>query len=425
MLAFVVRVIYVLSTPGFAPQHDAHHYDLDAIYIANTDHYPPIFAPDGTSMANAYRPPAYSFMLAGIYKLNYVLSDLGLSRWTAARLAQAVLGALAVAALALIARRLFDRRVSVVTAVLAAVFPSMVFVSESMYSESLFVPLVIFATAGVVEFRTRRQTWILIGAGVVTGIAALTRENGVLLLLPFCIALRPRGKWSLKTMTPAIILVACTLLVVVPWTVRNAFTLHTFVPVSTSTGNTLAGTYNDVSRTAKHYPAAWREPSKIKQFRSIYAIPHLSQAQLNTKLESAAFDYIGQHPTYPFVVAYWNTVRMLELGGLSRSESTAHYIGVPKGDTKVGDVFLWLVLLLSIAACFTQRVRAGEKWLWLVPGIMYIGVVFVQSEAPRFRSPVDPFLAILASISLVVMSERSVAAFRRRRRGLPGADGTA
>ena len=425
LLAFVLRVAYIISTHGFAPQHDAHHYDLDALYIANEHRYPPLFAPNGTSIPNAYRPPVYEVFLAVIYKANYLLGGSGTSRWATARVVEAAIGAIAVAALALIARRLWGRRVSLVTAAIAAIFPPIIFVAESLYSEALFVPLVVFATAAIVEYRYRRKWWILILAGVLTGLAALTREYGAVLVIPFCVALRPRDGWTRNSLAPITVLIACTFVIVIPWTIRNAVVLHAFVPVSTSTGNTIAGTYNSVSRDARHDPAAWRDPSKIPDFRRIYAIAHQNQAKMNSSLESAAFAFIGRHPAYPFVVAYWNTVRMLELAGFHRSEATAHYIGVPPGDTDVGIYVLWLLLLLAIGGCFTPQVRSGPKWVWLIPVLMYLSVVFTQSETPRFRSPIDPFLVMLASIALVnvwdLAARRFSAPVTSLRRGAPAA----
>jgi hypothetical protein len=66
----------------------------------------------------------------------------------------------------------------------------------------------------------------------------------------------------------------------------------------------------------------------------------------------------------------------------------------------------WLIALAALYGCFTQRVRLGEKWIWLVPLVMYLGSVFIQSEVPRFRSPIDPFLCMLAACAAVSVWER-------------------
>src|SRR5204863_9241985 len=90
------------------------------------------------------------------------------------------------------------------------------------------------------------------------GVALLTRPNGALLLLPLCLALwRPHLR--VRSLVAPAAIVAVAVLVVAPWTVRNARVMHAFVPVSTQVGYTLAGTYNDASRADSSQPALWRE----------------------------------------------------------------------------------------------------------------------------------------------------------------------
>src|SRR5204862_472046 len=84
-------------------------------------------------------------------------------------------------------------------------------------------------------------------------------------------------------------------LVVAPWAVRNAIELHAFVPVSTETGNTLAGTYNDASLRRG---ARWLEPAKTGAYRSVYA-RYGPSAQGDVALRRAVVAWVGRHPAYP------------------------------------------------------------------------------------------------------------------------------
>ena len=67
----------------------------------------------------------------------------------------------------------------------------------------------------------------------------------------------------------------------------------------------------------------------------------------------------------------------------------------------------WLVALLALAGCFTRAARGTPWWLWLIPAVMYLSVVFVQSETPRFRSAIDPFLLTLAALAICAIWDRS------------------
>src|SRR2546421_238778 len=107
-----------------------------------------------------------------------------------------------------------------------------------------------------------------------------------------------RPRLSVRSLAAPAITLVCMLLVVAPWTIRNALVLHRFVPVTTELGNTMAGTYNDETRLSPDRPAAWTEPRMTREYSHYYRERGLNDATLDQKLRSAAFHYIGKHPTY-------------------------------------------------------------------------------------------------------------------------------
>jgi hypothetical protein len=89
---------------------------------------------------------------------------------------------------------------------LAAVYPPLVVSASGLLSEPLFVALELGSVAAVLAFReSGRWRWIA-AAGVLAGLAILTRTNGVVLLLPLALAAWRRPPVSLRA--PAIAL-AC------------------------------------------------------------------------------------------------------------------------------------------------------------------------------------------------------------------------
>src|SRR5205823_4158678 len=146
-------------------------------------------------------------------------------------------------------------------------------------------------------------------SGLLSGLGVLVRPNAAalapaLLLLVWGVR-RPR--LSVRSLAPPAVTLVCMLLVVAPWTVRNALVLHQFVPVTTELGNTMAGTYNDETRLSPDRPAAWTEPRMTHEYSHYYRERGLNDATLDRKLRSAAFHYIGKHPTYLWQVWRWNT----------------------------------------------------------------------------------------------------------------------
>ncbi|MDQ3936192.1 MAG: glycosyltransferase family 39 protein, partial [Actinomycetota bacterium] len=182
-LALVVRVVVVVATPDYELQADPQDYERHAISLADDGRYPPPARDiDG---ASAYRPPAYPFFLAAVYK-----ATPGNSR-TVARLAQAVLGTLTVGLLGLVAWQLLGARVALVAMGIGAVYPSMWMLGSAFLSEVLLTPLVLGAVAAALHWRRDpRLRWIVL-AGVLAGLCTLTRQNAALMLVPLLLAALP------------------------------------------------------------------------------------------------------------------------------------------------------------------------------------------------------------------------------------------
>jgi hypothetical protein len=204
-----------------------------------------------------------------------------------------------------------------------------------------------------------------------------------------------------------------------PWTIRNARELHAFVPVSTQLGSALAGTYNDVSRADTQNPASWHAlkhlPDYAYLFRRVREIP---EATLEKELRAASERYIRHHPTYVAKVGWWNTRRMLDLGSQERSRATAATITIDRRWADRGVLCFWIVAGLALAGALAGAARGTPWFVWAFPGLMFLGVVFLVVETPRYRTPIDPFLVLLAAAALVLAVRRAVVRGRPRRRGL-------
>jgi hypothetical protein len=271
---------------------------------------------------------------------------------------------------------------------------------------------------------------------VLTGVETLTHSNGVFLLPPLIIALWPAGALRLRTrggtgrrvferrrFIPLGLYLAMFALTLAPWTVRNWVQLHHFVPISTSFGNTVAGVYNDQARLSRSNPGAWVLVRGVKLYASINQEDNsnANPALVDDQLTARAISYIEQHPAYPFEVAFWNTARLLQVMGPGLSELYSREVGADTNWSDLGMLSFWLLALGAIYGCFTRTVRLQERWIWLVPAFTYLGFIFIQSEVPRFRSPIDPFLCMLAACACVSIWERvQLERLPRRRPGLRG-----
>jgi 4-amino-4-deoxy-L-arabinose transferase-like glycosyltransferase len=319
----------------------------------------------------------------------------------------------------------FGELVGLIALGVASIYPVLIALSATLVTENLMTLLVLAAIWAALRARRaeRPLRWIVF-AGVLTGLATLAHLNSIVLVLPLGI-----GAWSLararkrptrdRVGAVAVLLVA-TVLTLTPWLVRDAVELHQFVPVTDEAGYTLVGTYNPGSAADRTIPYKWRVFYAIPgEPASIIHPTGFTETALDSRLESQAFRYIGDHPTAPLAVLYHNTRRLLELESTLAWEVSACSIGIPVATARIGVYSFWAVCLLALIGAFTPIVRRAPWWLWLAPVLLWLSVALINAETPRFREPIDPFLILLGSCALAeglrALAPRLVAPTRRHR----------
>jgi hypothetical protein len=244
--------------------------------------------------------------------------------------------------------------------------------------------------------------------------------NAIVIVIPLLVA-----AWRTRrgALAPAV-LVAATVLTLVPWLVRDAVTMHRFVPVSDENGITLVGTYNRASADDPQVPYRWRLYFSIPGEQALSQRSHdLTEPELSDRLQSQAFNYISAHPASPLEVLYDNSRRMLELEGASAWKISASSLDIPIPTARIGVFSFWILCLVALAGAFTGVVRRGPLWLWTAPVLLWLSSAFVNGETPRFREVVDAFLLLLAACAVAAVVD-AVAA-RLGRSPVSGESGTA
>lgn len=407
-LALVLRLAFVAATPGYQPAHDDRDYDRLACGLVAGEGYTRVGPPtpeercgDGpTGKPTAFRPPGYPMFLAAVYTVS---EPLGVERWTAARVAQAILGTLTVALLGVVAWQLFGRRAGLTAMGLGAAFPPWIVLGGSLLTETLFVTLMLAAIAAVLADRAAGgDRRVLVAAGVLCGLATLTRSNAPALIVPLAIAVATTGAGTRPLrarLGRAAALVAIAAVVVAPWTIRNALELDGFAPVTTEAGSALAGTYNDATRTDPDWPGAWQPPGPLRELRGTLAPVRGDEPAEQRALMRRSLRYMADHPVYVAEVGGRNAWRLSGLAGDGWWHFSGRTLSLPGWTADVSGVAFLLFLAVAIAGAFTAAARAAPRWLWLMPVLMLLSVVFIVGET-RFRAPVDPFVVLLAALAL-------------------------
>jgi hypothetical protein len=60
----------------------------------------------------------------------------------------------------------------------------------------------------------------------------------------------------------------------------------------------------------------------------------------------------------------------------------------------------YAVALLALGGAVSPAARRAPRMLWLLPALQFATTVLVISETPRFRTPLDPFILLLAALTV-------------------------
>ena len=355
--------------------------------------------------AKAEWPPGYPFFLALFMDLRANGLDAeALSRSLV--VAQLWLGGALVLLCGCLGRKLLGPVVGLVAAVGAAIYPDLIVFSHYLFSETLFTVLLLAALLAVVHYEQQRRLGAALVAGVLFGLAALTREVAVLLavacVLWWILRAKP-GKRGLAFGHGAV-LGAVLVCVVLPWTVRNYSVFDRVVLVSNAawlnarSGNTLV-------------EPGWLRPSggALESFRSTYfSIPdELARADYARSQSLALIR--EEQPSWLFK----KTVRTVLLLGspdsylfkkISRGAYPELSIRGVRTLLIVGVASYLAIVLLSLPGWAAARGQEGRALALLLVATTF-SVHVLANASPRYRFPLMP-LAIIFAASTVVSPRR-------------------
>ncbi|HEV7769040.1 MAG TPA: glycosyltransferase family 39 protein [Solirubrobacterales bacterium] len=222
---------------GRAPAYDARAY---AAIAANLERSEGFTMGSGATQPSSNYSPGLPLFVAGVYEASGGVHE------RLARLLLAAIGTLAVLFAYLIGRRLSGVAAGLIGATAVAIYPALLEYQGMLMSEPLAATLLAGAVLAIfwAKEQSRRAAWL--PPGVLLGALALVRPEylGVAFLLGLVVfAAGAREDWR-HLLASVAILLAGVVLVVAPWTIRNASALNRFVPISTGGGQVLfAGTY--------------------------------------------------------------------------------------------------------------------------------------------------------------------------------------
>jgi tetratricopeptide (TPR) repeat protein len=377
--------------PWNLPVIDALTYEDEALRILEGRPTPSVY----------WQAPGYPYFLAGVFAA---------AGWSARNVAlvQALLGALTCLLTYLIARRWLPGPWALAACVICALYGPRLYFGAQLLRPALFAFLLMVWLWAHLRIRRARGGWGALASGALLGLAALVRENALLLVPAVALweafaqraEIRARARWR-----AAALVILGTLLVVAPVTIRNWAIGRELVPISSSGGiNFYIGNHPETARVQAIRPGeAWDE---------LTALPRREGSALHP----------GERSRYFFreALAFWcrdpagavgntlhKTVAFLSAQEVPRNQDP--YEG--RRHSTLLAILLWRwggigfpfgligpLALLGLIACW--RGRPPLRFLAFVTLISAAGVI-AFFPAARYRVPLVALFACLAVTGLL------------------------
>lgn len=324
----------------------------------------------------AVEPPAYSYLLAGIFKLTGSYTDVSL--WIAVGL-NAVLSAVTAVVILRIGKRDFDAPTGVLAAWVWSCWLYEAVVSIRLWESSLSALLLattLFLLPKVSE-ALRPSTWIIFGA--LAGVAALTNTTLLSLFPFFWLWLWIRCHRSGRLCNRLVVLsIATGIVILLPWTIRNYKTFGRLMPLRDNFGLELWIGNHEGAMQSHRFPSDFPliDPSEYNRLGELHFMESKRQIGLQ---------FIWQNPgdfmrlSGRRVVKYWTDP----------------------------DRSIWLpISLMSWLGAVTALWRKGwDAMPYAVTLLIFPLVYYITHTFSSYRHPMEPVMILLAAYTIVSAAE--------------------
>ncbi|GER88520.1 hypothetical protein KDW_26820 [Dictyobacter vulcani] len=315
----------------------------------------------------------------------------------------------------LFARRLLNAHWALIAGISASLYPNLFIYTGWLYSETLYTFLLTAFIYVLYCFQRERRLRQAVVSGLLVGLLALTRPNGLLLIglcVVWLLVLAWQRHFNWKYALRMLVLVpALALLLIVPWTLRNYLVTQRFLPVATGDGTVLLGAYND--------PVAQRSWDQMTWFNPLKSVPEVAKSFPLYTCDARC--EMGREDVYKGHALQWMQTHLERMPGLLTAHladmwlPVAHESDLPTDrfadqlSTRV--VLVWMAIvplptyLLALLGLWYTRRRwrdflfiYGVLLLTIAQNIAFYGI-------PRFRAPIEPLLILLATCALPSLSK--------------------
>lgn len=404
-VALAVRVGWVLAVDriGFA-FNDALMYHTTAMSLSRGEGYVPL-----TGGPTARWPPGYSSLLGGIYRVVGIEPIAG-------EIANALIGAATVGVLVLVVGAALDRHVAIAAGVALALLPGPVLWTDVLVSETLYTALFV-VMIGLVLRSSPSWRWALL-LGAMVGLGALVRGEAFTWMLLPLVVWWPHVDRRRLAATLAVSVVA-VVVVIAPWTIRNAIVMDAFVPIATNASQTLWSGHHDGATGGQTYPPADYLDAFPEDVRT-------RELESSKALRDDAIEFMLTHPVRELQLVPLKLVHLARGDSYALDWVNAGTEGLPG---PLSPIWVERVGVLADAGWFgllTLTILGGVvlgRRFWALPigrlaATSFLTALFLYGFAYygnyRYRLPYEPLMIVVSAAFVVqVWRWRSAGGDRR------------
>ncbi|MFC2043236.1 ArnT family glycosyltransferase [Chloroflexota bacterium] len=352
----------------------------------------------------ARREPAYTFFLASTYLI------LGIN-WGAIAVTLSVVCGLVSIMVFFIGSRIFSYRVGFLASVWVILYPYYFFQGSppNIYETMLFTFFLLLSVWGLLRMQGNLTVKDSIISGIFLGLAALCRPT-VLSVVPLALvwffftssASLRKQVWSAASLFLAFVMT------LMPWTLRNSVVEGVFSPFGLYGKKNIYKAFHPVMMEYYLGEGLFTDP-KLRSLSSdrVYEQAPLWDAvqtmgmttyEVDTWRRSMPWLYWRQHPiqfvklTALKVIALWSwKLEPLTLSWVKQTVYAVSYVPV---------------LILGVMGFWLQRDKWRQTSLFVTLFLSFTLFSAVAYGVTRYRAPVDAYLIIMASVSVVYLIQR-------------------
>lgn len=400
LVAFLLRVIFIFSFHNYDDMERMKKVGEEMIEVATNivkgNGFSAKFIFDKDTKPTAIMAPIYP------YSLSLLLRYFGMNGYLIIQLIQAIVSSLICVILYLTGLRVFNNeRVALIASFLSIFYLPLIYYCTVIWSGIFFVFLVTLYIYNLLKSESEPGWYRIILSGLILGIALITDPVMVSFIPLSSIWVLLNLKTDFKTSLKRVILmVGLSLLIVLPWTIRNYMVFDRFVFIKSHLGFNFWLGNNPYATGTEKLTNKDSTDYKLPDEEYDYLM-NLNESERDRLFLSKALTFIKENPEKVIRLflkkfkSFWWIIENKKAGFTDDNKVKAMKItyGIP-----------FLLALLGMLLSYNRIKYCSLIWLFLLSLSFIYSLTIVAVY--RYRLPVEPYLLLFAAVTISKIADR-------------------